>query len=170
MMSGIYAIRCKYNNRYYIGQTSGTFNSRFNCHKSDLRKGKGIQKLQIDWDLYGEDNFEFLPLEEIEDKLLRNEAEKVYIQKYNAITIGYNTSKGGIGQGNFGYLNGMYGKQHSLKSKELMSLHRKGLTSGDKNPNYGNHDNSKFTLDVRRRMSESQKKRWARIRGERVEI
>jgi len=159
-MAGIYAIHCTATQKYYIGQTKGTFNGRFNCHRSDLRNNKGIQKLQRDWNIYGEDNFEFLVLCHEDDKAKRNELEKYFIQKYNSIEGGYNTSRGGIGQGNFGYLNGMYGKHHSIESKNLMSNHRKGLTAGSRNPNYGNHDNSKFTPEVRRRMSEKQKERW----------
>lgn len=165
-MPGIYAIRCNINEKVYIGQTSGKFNGRFNAHRCDLRKGKGIQKLQIDWNLYGEDNFDFIIIEFIEDKKARNLKEKEYIQLFDSINNGYNTAPGGIGQGNFNYLNGMFGKHHSLASKQLMSINRKGLATGRRNGNYGVHDTSKFTESVRQRMSEKQKARWERWRIE----
>lgn len=163
-MAGIYAIRCIKNDKYYIGQTKGNFNGRFNCHRCDLRKNKGIQKLQLDWNLYGEKSFEFIILKVEDDKKKRNELEKKFIDYYDSIENGYNTSTGGIGEGNFGFLNGMYGRHHTKEAKELMSKNRKGLTVGAKNGNYGNHDNSKFTLEVRMRMSEKQKERWKKYR------
>lgn len=160
-MSGIYAIRCISNGKMYIGQTNSKFNTRFNSHRCDLRKGRGLQKLQGDWNIYGEEDFEFLILEEGILKQNLNEREKYYIDLYDTINNGYNISAGGIGQGNFGRLNGMYGKHHTEKSKQLMSKNRKGLTCGKNNPNYGNHDNSKYTKEIRKKMSDAQKKRWS---------
>lgn len=162
-MQCVYRITCKINDKCYIGQTCN-YNGRVNAHRCDLRKGRGIQKLQSDWNLYGEDSFSFEILQECSDKSRLNELEKYYIKKFNSISQGYNTSPGGIGQGNYKYLNGMYGKHHTEKSKQLMSKNRKGLTAGTKNPNYGNHDNSKFTEEVRKRMSEQQKLRWKKFR------
>lgn len=164
-MQGIYIIKCLVNNKVYVGQTVN-FKARVNAHRCALRKGYGVQKLQEDWDTYSESDFEFEFIEECKDRQLRNERERYYIQLYQATTLGYNTSAGGIGQGNFKYLNGMYGRKHSEESKALMSKNRKGLTAGKNNPNYGNHDNSRFTEDVRKRMSESQKKRWQLKKGQ----
>lgn len=162
VMKYIYVIRCIVNNKVYVGQTR-KFNSRVNAHRCSLRKGCGIQKLQSDWDILGEDAFEFVVLETCGDTD-SNDREKFYIKKYNSVECGYNTSAGGIGQGNFGYLNGMYGRKHSTESIALMSKNRKGITVGVKNPNYGNHDTSKYTDEVRKRMSDAQKRRWQRYR------
>lgn len=163
-MKGIYIIKCLKNNKVYVGQTTN-YRLRVNAHRCALRKGSGVQKLQIDWDLYDEDCFEFEFIQECSDKHSMNELEKHYIDVFNSIENGYNTSSGGIGQGNFGRHNGMYGRKHTDESKKLMSKNRKGLTSGSKNPNYGNHDNSKFTDEVRHKMSEKQKARWKRIKN-----
>lgn len=162
-MKGIYIIKCTINGKVYVGQTTN-FKHRVNAHKCSLRHGVGIQKLQSDWDKFGETNFEFIFVEEVDLNSEMNEREKFYISKYDAIDNGYNTNKGGIGQGNFGYLNGMYGKHHSEASKKLMSENRKGLTAGKNNPNYGNHDNSKFTPEVRAKMSAIQKERWKKYK------
>ena len=163
-MRYVYIIKCLANNKVYVGQTSN-FKHRVNSHRCDLRKGRGLQKLQVDWDLYGEDSFVFEELVQCGTKKQSNELEKLYIRQYDSINNGYNTNPGGVGQGNFNYLNGMYGKHHTEQSKELMSKNRKGLTAGKNNPNYGNHSNAKYTEEVRRKMSESQKKRWQKRKG-----
>ena len=137
-MQGIYMIRCTKTNKVYIGQTTN-FNQRKNSHICSLRKHSGIQKLQIDWDLYGENFFEFIFLEECQNKEERNNLEKKYIQTYDSIENGYNTNTGGIGQGNFNYLNGMYGHFHTDASKQLMSKNRKGKCCGVNNANFGKH-------------------------------
>lgn len=160
-MQGIYIIRCIVNGKVYVGQTTD-FKHRRNAHLCSLRHNKGLQKLQFDWNIYGETAFVFEFVEKCDDRLVRNKLEKYYIERFDAINNGYNISSGGIGQGNFNRLNGMYGKHHSERSKKLMSENRKGLTAGEKNPNYGNHDTSKYTDDVRARMSASQKERWRR--------
>lgn len=147
-MAGIYGIRCIINNKIYVGQTSKDFKCRFYGHRYSLRTGQGVPKLQVDWDMYGEDAFEFIILEEVEDKSIRNEKEKFYIAKYNSTVTGYNSSTGGLGQGNFKELNGMYHKYHTQQSLELMSEHRKGLTVGDKNPMYGKHHTNETKLKI----------------------
>ena len=114
----------------------------------------------MDWNLYGEDSFVFEEITQCDTKQQCNDLEKLYIRQYDSIHNGYNINPGGIGQGNFNYLNGMYGKHHTEQSKELMSKNRRGLTAGKNNPNYGNHSNAKYTTEVRKKMSESQKKRW----------
>lgn len=156
-MRYIYIIRCLVNDKVYVGQTLN-LKHRINSHKCDLCKGRGLQKLQADWNLYGEDNFVFEEIIQCETKKQSNELEKLYIKRFDSINNGYNTNPGGIGQGNFNYLNGMYGKRHTKQSKELMSKNRKGLTAGKNNPMYGIH--RIMSDETKRKMSESQKKRW----------
>lgn len=91
---GIYAIRNKVNNKYYIG-SSVNVNARMKSHRSNIEKLNG-SNLEFDKDLQSEDdikNFEFIVLETFEDyqitdlELRKKEAE--YIEKYNAYK-GYN--------------------------------------------------------------------------------
>ena len=59
---GVYCIRCKVNNKAYIG-SSTNIKSRWYEHKSDLRRGKHHNKqLQEDYNKYGADNFLYLIL------------------------------------------------------------------------------------------------------------
>lgn len=63
----IYGIRCKVNNKIYIGKTKNYF-FRLSQHIDYLIKNKHHCKLlQEDFDLYGNDNFQFLIIREIQD-------------------------------------------------------------------------------------------------------
>ena len=65
--SGLYGIRCKINGGIYIGETKQRrgIAGRCNSHKSRLRNQNGVNHvLQGDWNLYGEENFEFFALEQ----------------------------------------------------------------------------------------------------------
>lgn len=94
-MGGIYAIKNKINNKYYIGQ-SKDFKQRWMEHRAQLRHGHHHNKhLQAAWTKYGEDSFEFSIVEECEDQELRNQREIYYIERYDAFYDGYNMNIGG---------------------------------------------------------------------------
>ena len=89
----IYMIKNIINNKMYIGQTVNSLEERFkqHCNKIGKRKSKFYKALEK----YGKDNF-IISL--IEDKIPYeqiNQKEKYYIQKYNTVKAGYNTSPGG---------------------------------------------------------------------------
>ena len=68
-MSGIYMIRNIINNKVYIGQSSD-LKDRLAHHKSSLRHNRHYSSyLQNAWNKYGEENFEFIILEECEEKI-----------------------------------------------------------------------------------------------------
>ena len=99
--SGIYYFKNKINNKYYIGQAID-LNKRLRAHFSHMKTGryehialyKAIQK-------YGIDNFDLEVLEYIDNtkegfKILLDEKEKYYIQKFNSYgPTGYNQTLGG---------------------------------------------------------------------------
>ena len=82
ILSGIYAIINKVNNKIYIGSSKNIYNRKAQ-HYSELRGNYHENKfLQRSWNKYGENNFEFRVIEIVEniDKLL--EVEQKYIDKY----------------------------------------------------------------------------------------
>lgn len=87
-MKGIYIIKNKINNKFYIGSCKD-FRKRKNNHLSNLRRNKHhCQKLQRAFNKYGEDNFEFKLIEELtENTLLR---EQYWI---NLLNPNYNCAK-----------------------------------------------------------------------------
>lgn len=63
---GVYCIRCKNNNACYFGETQQRtgLSGRLRKWRSNLRAGQAMnQKLQADWNHYGEDAFEFIVIE-----------------------------------------------------------------------------------------------------------
>lgn len=78
---GIYLIRNKLNNKVYVGQSINLVR-RWREHKSSLRKGKHrCSHLQNSWNKYGEDNFEFLIVEELDNINYEKEVVKEKLKK-----------------------------------------------------------------------------------------
>ena len=114
---GVYAIRNKKNNKYYIGSSSN-IKARMKTHRSNLERLYG-SNTKMDEDLKSKDdikNFEFLVLEVFEDCKITEtelrEREAFYIKKYNAYD-GYNVS------GRIPYNNGYFQKNELLTSKRF---------------------------------------------------
>ena len=94
---GIYGIQNKINGKIYIGKTGMNFGDRWDSHRALLRAGKHFnQYLQRAWTKYGEENFEFIVIEdcvveELDDK------ERYYIELYRGEELSYNLADGGNG-------------------------------------------------------------------------
>ena len=120
-MQAIYQIRNKINNKIYIGSTNN-INKRWNNHKSKLNnKIHENSYLQAAWDKYGEENFEFSIIEEVNDQN-RIEKEIFYLQERKSYErdIGYNFDKNPTDKS--GKNNPFYGKQHSKETKDKIKL------------------------------------------------
>ena len=88
---GIYCIRCKVNNKAYIG-SSVDIKSRWRGHKSALRTGKHNNKqLQEDYNKYGADSFLYSILINCKPQML-TKYENRYMLLFNTkdISMGYN--------------------------------------------------------------------------------
>lgn len=97
---GIYGIRNIINNKIYVGKTQVSFGDRWDDHKSKLRNNyHDNSHLQRSWNKYGEYNFEFLILEQINsnDDDIFNQREIFWIQYYKSKDLAYNISNGGDG-------------------------------------------------------------------------
>lgn len=88
---GVYCIRCKVNNKAYIG-SSVNINRRWTEHKSALKAGRHDNKqLQEDYNKYGADNFLYLTLINCKPQNLLW-YENIYMLLFNTrdISMGYN--------------------------------------------------------------------------------
>lgn len=86
-MKGIYKIYCIPESKYYIG-SSININRRWSEHKRQLnRQAHKNNYLQLDWDAYGDESFEFSILELTEDLVAREQ------QWINTYTNNYNIAK-----------------------------------------------------------------------------
>lgn len=96
--TGIYAIRNKITGKAYIGQTAMNFGDRRDCNFAKLRHNKhDNHNLQEDFNKYGENNYEFIVLEELSDCSSIDEREKFWISRYKEEKLSYNISEGGKG-------------------------------------------------------------------------
>ena len=95
---GVYKIENKLNNKVYIGE-SNDIERRWLEHIEELNNNSHHSyKLQNDWNTYGEENFTFKILEEIEKikgssyktNMQLIYVEGKYIDQYDSITNGYN--------------------------------------------------------------------------------
>jgi group I intron endonuclease len=113
------------NNKLYIGKTITTFKNRKQQHlryafnyNSQTHFHRALRK-------YGKENFEWSIIKKCENEKELNETEIFYIDNFKSIKNGYNLTQGGEGSTGF---------THSNKSKEKMSLDRKGKYTGKNNP------------------------------------
>lgn len=99
---GIYGIRNIINHKIYIGKTGMNFGDRWDNHKALLRNNKHDNPhLQAAWNKYGEENFEFIIIEDcvVEDL---NDKEIYWIKYYRDRDLSYNIHDGGDGGYNLG--------------------------------------------------------------------
>lgn len=89
---GIYMIKCLENNKIYIG-SSNNISARWYSHKYNLKKNEHSNYyLQLDWNLYGSEKFEFTVLEFC-DYDIQFEKEQEYLDRYKPFSHndkGYN--------------------------------------------------------------------------------
>lgn len=77
-MAGVYLIRCRVSGLRYVGGTKHGFEERFAWHLNRLRCDAGPKRLQACFELYGPDNFEFVPLREFPaDEVHEREREAI---------------------------------------------------------------------------------------------
>ena len=125
MITGIYKILNKVNNKIYIG-SAVDIKKRWRDHKRVLIHNKHENShLQSAWDKYGNDAFDFsIVLECNRNDLLIKEREFISLFKSNDYNYGYN-----INDPEYGFLN----RNHTEKTKHILSLQK----IGDKNPMFG---------------------------------
>jgi group I intron endonuclease len=153
----IYKIINKINNKFYIGSTVD-FNKRKNEHKRYLKRNRHhSQYLQRSWNKYGEENFNFIILEECNVDILKDK-EQFYL---DTLTPSYNISKSSKCP--------MLGRKHSLQTLEKFKM-KIGLKGKD-NPMFGKkwskelrekilkkRIGSKRSEETKKKMSETSKK------------
>jgi group I intron endonuclease len=86
-ISGIYKIINKVNGKYYVGSSNNIIGDRWNNHVSLLNRNIHTnKKLQLDWNIYGKNNFLFTITELTpEEKLLPTEQKYLNICRNNPI-------------------------------------------------------------------------------------
>ena len=151
---GVYMIKCLINGKVYIGK-SNDVKRRWREHKSRLKRNNHEnEKLQYDWNEYGEDNFEFKLIENYDNEEFGIELEKKYINEYKSydLNFGYNMT---LGKGENGGEILTEETKKKLKGRELSEEHKKKISES----NIGNKNalGYKHTEEAKKKISESHK-------------
>ena len=120
-MPFIYRIINLQNSKSYVG-ASGNPSARWRHHKSALNRGRHSIEFVLDWQEYGEENFQMEILEECESVERLIERETYWISHYNSVKNGYNQIYGSTGNS---------GGSLSSRTRSLMSAVRKGRAKSD---------------------------------------
>ena len=145
----VYTITCLINKKIYIGYTKHSIQHRFKQH-INKSKYNVINKFLNAIRYYGSENFRVELLISVNNKedALKNEVR--FINEYNSIKNGYNTSKGGT-DGSTGQKKGYI---LSEGHKKNISLNHHDI-KGERNPFYG----KKHTEESKKKLSEALKGR-----------
>lgn len=151
---GVYRIKCLINGKVYIGK-SNDVKRRWREHKSRLKRNNHEnEKLQHDWNKYGEDNFEFKLIENYDNEEFGIELEKKYINEYKScdLNFGYNMT---LGKGESGGEIPTEETKKKLKGHEVSEETKKKISES----NIGNKNalGYKHTEESKKKISESHK-------------
>lgn len=177
---GVYSIMNITNNKVYIG-SSVNIRKRWGVHRRALRKGMHHNRyLQRSWNKYGEDNFIFNIIEELDDEsLIIREQYWIDFYKSHLSDNGFNMCRvaGSVlgikwsEESRIKHTERLKGRKHSLETKLKISKAHKGKTMnfsqeyrermskraksliGEKNPFFG----KTHTEETRKRISELNK-------------
>jgi predicted GIY-YIG superfamily endonuclease len=123
-LSGIYAIVCFANNKFYIGSCIN-FHARMIRHRSYLKRNKHHSlKFQNSFNKYGIDNFKLIWLESLNENL--KEKEEVYINYFNSFEKGLNASLKCVEPKNFKLSQEAINKVIENRSKAVVCLDLEG--------------------------------------------
>jgi len=166
-MGFIYKITNSENNKIYVGKTNMTLDRRFYFHKKYNSKVGGKSIISDAIKKYGEEKFEIVLIEEVDDSLL-NDREIYWIKELcSKNPNGYNLTDGGDGCRGFkmsdeykkelskrmtGSGNNFYNKKHSDESKRIIGEKGRGRPAWNKGVS--------MSVDSKNKLSESIKRKW----------
>jgi group I intron endonuclease len=148
---GVYCIENIINGKRYIGASKNIEDRRTHHFNALIANSHYNKSLQLDFNLYGINNFIFKIIENCNNEELF-EKEQYYIKEFDSFNNGYNDQKGGFRSfedhhhtkeskekmsfATKGENNPFFNKTHSEETKEKMRENHKNY-SGENHPKYG---------------------------------
>lgn len=154
-ISGIYKIENKINGKIYVG-SAVNIRMRWNGHKSELSRNiHGNKKLQRSWNKYGREAFEFLILQEVENKSDLLTIEQQWIDSSQCIKNGYNILP---------VAGSRLGVKQTEEHKKKISIANSGKTRTKEHQEKLNASNrgNKRSDETKQKLSEAHKRRLPR--------
>lgn len=124
----IYKVSCVENNKIYVGQTVQKLSKRWSAHLKDSKTKQNI-KFNRAINKYGPEKFVMEIIEECNIENM-NDREVFWINYYNSIENGYNTTIGGFGGSSPSPVDLYYEDGTYVESFKLMSLGGKKYNVG----------------------------------------
>jgi group I intron endonuclease len=152
-LSGIYGLRCKSTNKWYVGQSTDVmyrwnkYYKRLNC--------KGQRKLYNALKKYGYNNFDKIVIEKCDPiDWIMGYREIYWIKHFNSLIDGYNLKEGGLNGG-----------KHSKETKDKISKSKIGIKISDetKAKMSLSKRGKKFTKEHKDKLSLAAKKRKSHV-------
>ena len=154
-MGCIYMITKIINNKKYIGQTKNTAEARFKDHLRSAKNCKYNNHFYNAIRKYGPSNFKLSILKDNIDELELDYWEIYYIEKFDTIKSGYNSTKGGVGIRGYKFTKEQ--KQH--QSEAALKSVSKRITP-ERNKKISNALKGRtFTTEHKEKLSKQAKKR-----------
>lgn len=121
---GIYICLCLTTGKYYLG-SSIEFVGRQRNHINLAKKGcHHSNRFQDAWNKYGENSFVFLKIRDCKQENTKI-IEQFYLDRYQPWRMGMGFNKSRAASCSIGENNGMFGRKHSIKTKQHWSKIRK---------------------------------------------
>lgn len=160
---GIYQIRQISSGKVYVGSTVRNFYDRLCAHRSVLRRNKHSSiYLQRSWNQYGEDDFVFEILEDIDDisNILKTEMNYINLLKSSNPEFGFNIAKE-VSPNRLGHIQNdltrrrISSRLKGVQKSEQARANIREAKIGENNPMWGKKQSKEF---IDRRMRNLRKK------------